>query len=990
MIPPIAQLSLSTLLALVISWPATAADFELHVAPILIKRCLECHRGTDPSGGLVLDSEAGLRRGGDSGHAVQQEKPNESLLLQRVVNGEMPPPVKGVSQLLPPEESAILAEWIQDGAIWPPDRSLDLYEITTDVRGGRDWWSFQPVRRPVVPRVDESDDVANPLDAFVMAKLRQNGMNPAPVADSRTMIRRMFHDVLGLPATADDYATWVPRVKSDIDALITSLLDSPHFGERWARYWLDLVRYAESSGYERDQPKAFAWKYRDWVVQAINKDMPYSSFVLHQLAGDEIPDRDEQSVIATGFLRLGTWNDEPNDNADYLYDRMEDMVHATSSAFLGLTVKCARCHDHKFDPIPQEDYYRIASAFWPGPLAARDRKYLGGPTPEELKVPDVLGWTDITSSPPELHVLKNGSRHTPMQVVIPGPLSFSAELFANFNTPPDGADTTQRRLQLARWIIDKRNPLTARVFVNRIWQHYFGFGLVRSPNNFGFKGNEPTHSDLLDWLAAEFMDNNWSAKHIHRIILRSRTWRQSCLHPAATEYNIRDSGNLLLWRANRRRLDAETLRDSLLSVSGRIDLNRIGGDSFKPTISAEALEGFSRKSAVWTPASPELQQRRSLYIYVSRSLMPPMMTAFDQCDTTLPCGQRDVTTVAPQALAMLNNDFTHSCSESLAVRVEQVGVTLNQQIDAAWTFALGRLPSPVERQLSQKHIETQRKRFASGSETVRPDVTAGNHGQRQIPVNGLTMHLTADVGVTADETGAVSRWESGTGQHHATQPEPGARPELVADVINGRPVLRFDGNGQFLQINGGIVKDQHCTLLTVAADRATAPRLREIISNWDRSENVGTSLFLGLSNQQTIRFSDHFNSAGSLVDRQKPFLLTARNSPEGASVWQSQSLLAKRGVPISGRRFGTQWVIGQQGNINGEFWHGDIAEILVYDRPLSTEELHIVWDHLLAEYDLNETVQPAEDAVKSMSPAHRAMASLCHVLLNSNEFLYVD
>ena len=692
-----------------------AVDFENDVAPVIVRRCLECHKGEEPSGGLSLESNAALQRGGDSGPAIVAGRTTTSLLLERVANGEMPPPVKGVSHKLPDSEQAAFQAWITAGATWPANRTLDLYEVTTDIRGGRDWWAFQSIKRPTVPQVTDGS-ATNPIDAFVLAKLTEQGLEPAPPADTKTILRRMFNDITGLPPSFEEITQWSDRLRHDggMAELVDHLLASPHFGERWGRYWLDLVRYAESSGYERDQPKPFAWKYRDWVVDAINADMPIDDFIRHQLAGDEIAERTEASTVATGFLRLGTWNDEPNDDQDYRYERLEDIVHSTSSAFLGLTVKCARCHDHKFDPIPQEDYYRVASAFWPGPIAARDRNLLGGPSPEELGFVNVLGWTDLNSQPNPLHLLKNGERTKPLQVVQAGSLTFASDIAQVFATPPTEAKTTGRRRQLAEWIVDERNPLTARVFVNRLWQHHFGEGLVRSPNNFGYKGEVPTHPQLLDWLASELMDSGWSAKHIHRLILMSQTWQQSSLHAQQSEYAQQDSSNRLWWRSNRRRLDAETLRDSMLAAAGELDL-RIGGEGFKPTISAEALEGFSRKGSAWQASPPEEQRRRSLYIYVSRSLMPPMMTSFDQCDTTLPCAQRDVTTVPTQALAMMNNHFSHGRSEALAKRCQQIAATTDEQIAAVWKCSLGREPTIDEQTLARQHLKSQIANLKSSS-----------------------------------------------------------------------------------------------------------------------------------------------------------------------------------------------------------------------------------------------------------------------------------
>lgn len=713
--------------ALLIATPATTVnadvDFNRDVAPILIKRCLECHSPHNATGGLILTERNLLLKGGDSGPVLSTSAPGKSLLLERVLAGEMPPEQRGASRKLPEDEIRILREWLATGAKWPEGRTLDLYESTSEVRGGRDWWSFQPIVRPEVP---QSTTSRNPIDAFIHERLTQQEFQPAPSADRRTLIRRLYYDVIGLPPSYQQVETFVANQSNEAwSRLVDRLLDSPHYGERWGRYWLDLVRYAETCGYERDQEKPFAWKYRDWVVNSLNADMPYDQFVTDQLAGDEIPNRTRDSVIATGFLMLGTWNDEPNDERDYRYDRLEDLVHVTSSAFLGLTVKCARCHDHKFDPIPQVDYYRIASAFWAGPIAGRDRKLLGGPSAEELGEADVLGWTDLSASPAPLHVLKNGSRHTPLQAVTPGPLTAIPALFSDFNKPSEGSVTTQRRLQLARWITGRRNPLTARVLVNRLWQHHFGQGLVRSPNSFGFRGDQPTHPELLDWLAADFIEGGMRIKRLHRLILKSSTWQQSSNHPRHDEYSQRDSSNQFWWRAERRRLDAEALRDSLLTASGEIDL-RVGGASFRPTISPEALEGLSRKASAWTASPAEEQRRRSLYIFSKRHLLPPLMTTFDFCDTTLPSARRDVTTVAPQALALLNNSFSHDRSTALARKIIEQSSTQSEQIELAWKHVLSRLPTSDESTLAIAHLKRQHKQFnrsASAADSSGDDVS---------------------------------------------------------------------------------------------------------------------------------------------------------------------------------------------------------------------------------------------------------------------------
>lgn len=646
----------------VITLRANAApDFESEIAPLLIQRCVECHQGQDPAGGLLLTTQKGLTDGGDSGPAVDLKDIQESYLLERIVAGEMPPEKQGRSQKLPVGEIELLRRWLQSGASWPNNRELDYFERTNELRAGRDWWSLQPIVRPEIPKLQKSSQPQNPIDAFIRSRLEKQNVLAAPRADRRTLIRRVYYDLIGLPPTEREIDSFInDKSKNAWNKLIDRLLEMPQYGERWGRYWLDLARYADTSGYERDQEKPYAWKYRDWVVSAFNDDMPYDQFIVEQLAGDEIPNRTDHSVIATGFLRLGAWNDEPNDPADYQYERLEDLVHTTSSAFLALTVKCARCHSHKFDAITQEDYYRMASAFWAGPIAAnRSRDALGGPTVDELGIEDVLGWTDVGRTPQPLHVLKNGERHHPLFEVVPASLSSIPVLQKRFESPPKDAKTSHRRLQLAKWIADPRHPLSARVIVNRLWQQHFGQAIVRTPNNFGFLADPPTHPKLLDWLAAEFLSSGGRMKTMHRLILTSETWQQSTLHPHAEELKKRDANNRLWWRAERRRLDAETLRDSLLAASGELDLT-VGGPGFKPTISPDALEGLSRKSSAWQASEPRAQLRRSLYMYLKRGLLPPMMTTFDLCDPTQSCGKRDVTTVPTQALTMLNNEFVHT------------------------------------------------------------------------------------------------------------------------------------------------------------------------------------------------------------------------------------------------------------------------------------------------------------------------------------------
>ncbi|MBP3960741.1 PSD1 domain-containing protein [Gemmata sp. G18] len=687
---------------------AAAPDFDKDVVAVLGARCLDCHSGADPKGGLDLTRKDAVL--GKSG-SVTPGKPDASELWKRVASDEMPP-----KKPLSAQEKAVLKEWIASGAKWGTD-PIDPFAASTANRAGRDWWSLRPVTRPKVPDAPGAKTpVPNTIDRFVLAKLRDNGMSLAPPADRRALIRRAYFDLLGIPPTYEETEAFAnDKAPNAYERLIDKLLASEHYGERWGRYWLDVARFAETCGYERDQVKPDVWKYRDWVIKAFNTDMPYDRFVQEQLAGDELPNANANTTVATGFIRLGTWNDEPNDPNEYKYDRLEDMVGATSTAFLGMTVKCARCHDHKFDAIRQTDYYRMAGVFWAGFIEPGPREHLGGPDAKALGHNGVFGWTDRGKDVPPIKLLKKGDPNRPGAVVEPGHLSMIAALDKPLTVPPAGASTTTRRLQLAQWITNPQNPLTARVWVNRVWQYHFGQGLVRTPDNFGFTGDKPTHSELLDWLASEFVQGGYTTKRLHRLIMLSDTYRQSSIHPKQDEYARRDAGNKFWWHAERRRLDAEALRDTLLFAGGNLKLDKIGGPSFAPEIPPDALEGLSMKGNAWKASPAAEQGRRSVYIFAKRGLLPPLLTTFDLPDTTLPSCQRDVTTVPTQSLALLNNPFVHEQSAALAKRIG-IKKESKEQVICVWRSALGRDPRDAEVAAALVHLEKQAKTFAS-----RPD-----------------------------------------------------------------------------------------------------------------------------------------------------------------------------------------------------------------------------------------------------------------------------
>ena len=951
-------------------------DFERDIASLIARRCLGCHNASDAKGGLNLTTRAAALKGGDTSAALVPGDVDASFLLQRVAAGEMPPAYKGKSQALPAVEVTLLKEWIRKGAAWPSDRTVDLYEASSDKRAGRDWWSLQPVVRPTLPEVKSRESGLTPIDRFVVARLEAENLSLAPLADRRTLIRRAYFDLIGLPPTPEETAAFVQSDDPDAYArLIDELLARPQYGERWARYWLDLVRFAETNGYERDATKPFAWRYRDYVIQSFNDDKPYDRFVLEQLAGDELEDRTEETVVATGFLRLATWDDEPNDPKEYRYDRLEDLVHTTSSAFLGYTVKCARCHDHKFDPIPQADYYRLASVFWAGYIDGG--KLMGGPDFEQLGY-QVLGWTDRGREVEPFRLLQKGDPNRPVDVIDPAPLTFVAEHDRVFEPPPSEAKTTRRRLQLARWMTDPTNPLIARVVVNRLWQHHFGFGIVRSANNFGFKGDLPTHPQLLDWLASEFVECGWKLKPIHRQIMLSRVYREASEHPQRTAYEEHDFLNRFLWRANPRRLDAEALRDSMLSVTGELNL-QMGGPSFFPRISHEALVGLSRKGATWGASTLEERRRRSVYIFSKRSLIPPLLTTFDFCDTTTSCAKRTVTTVAPQALALLNNHFVHGRSAHFARRlVADIGTGREAQIRRAWQLAFGREPSADEITAASTHVEEQAKHFAA-KQAAAQQVAATD---ALLPRDRLRVWLKADSGLSIDGDDRIAQWRNAVSDDHSVaQPKANARPHIVRDALNGHDVVRF-GGGQFLIFEGHVLTSQLFSVFIVLNDRSNEVSHRTIFSNWKSStNNTSTSAFLGFTGRSTVRFSDDFSNSGDLEGPAGHFLLTAISGERDAIVYHNDTILGQKRAKLAERALNAPYVLGRQGELAGEYWQGDIAELLVYDRQLNDGERTAVWRYLNARYDLDASTH---------DPQELALASLCHVLLNANEFIYVD
>lgn len=938
--------------------PAALKFFESKVRPVLAENCFQCHGEKKQRGSLRLDSFATILEGGDQGPAIVPGHPEKSLLVKAISHNDpdfkMPPTKK-----LAPEQIADLTNWIKMGAPWPgggkavaasPRKGEKV--ITAEERAH---WAFQPVKRPTSPVVQNPAWAHNPIDAFILARLEAKGLKPNPPATPQELIRRVHYDLTGLPPTpkeVDEFvAAWdAPSAKRQAiwEKVVERLLDSPRYGEKWGRHWLDLVRYAETNSYERDNPKPHVWRYRDYVIRAFNSDKPFDLFIKEQLAGDELGEpgasatgASPDALIATGFYRLGIWDDEPSDPVQSRYDGLDDIVATTGQVFLGLTFDCARCHDHKIDPILQKDYYRLVSFFHNinhyrngGPtdeqpigtpeqrdaftkrakeieeqraklqtqIAAIENEYrqlakqqAGGGDLDDLryrfyrnawtKLPDFtqFKYEDEGKLPKNLFDLSPRTRNEAIgfvfdaNLIVPqaglytfyldsddgsrlildgkalitydgihgmgkvqkktvklpqGRLPIKLEYFQNvfgyglyvawsgpgfakrmlsaptdnpvavditklmrrdgstilgqkkyaeweallyalnesrqadkmpkidmalcvtepgprapetfvllrgnphvrgdkvepafptiFNLPapklpdlPPGAKTSGRRTVLANWIASQENALTARVIVNRLWQHHFGRGIVRSPNDFGTQGTRPTHPELLDWLASEFVAKGWQMKTLHRLILTSNTYQMSSRGNA--EALKLDPTNDLFWRFDMRRLTGEEIRDSILAISGNLNL-KMYGPGIYPEIPKEVLEGQSVPGRGWGKSSPEEAARRSVYIHVKRSLLYPILDSFDLAEADRSTPVRFSTTQPTQALGMLNGQFLNKQAAIFAQRLQkEAGNEVADQVRLALSLATQRTPGADEVQRGMRLIESLQREESVTSEAA--------------------------------------------------------------------------------------------------------------------------------------------------------------------------------------------------------------------------------------------------------------------------------
>ncbi|MDP6443322.1 MAG: PSD1 and planctomycete cytochrome C domain-containing protein [Pirellulaceae bacterium] len=768
-------------------------DFVQQIQPILRAKCHKCHGPDQSEAGLRLDYKKAALAGGDNGAVIAPGKSNKSRLFLGVLGSDedkrMPPVDEG--ERLAPADVALFRAWIDQGANWPDGVDRGAGEN----RLGADHWAFQPLVRPEPPTLDEPWP-RNEIDAFVLRRLRKEGVEPAGEAERHALIRRIYLDLIGLPPTPAEMQRWIESPDEQwLERLVDQLLDSPHFGERWGRHWLDLARYADSDGYEKDLPRPHAWRWRDWVIAAINRDLPFDQFTIEQLAGDLLPNASVDQRIATGFHRNTLTNREGGvDQEEYRIKAVKDRVYTTGTVWLGMTAQCSECHSHKFDPFSQREYYRLASFFnnadqadiaapLPGETAAYEKaktafdnklaelkraladanaslverqrgwekrlnvaeaparkevpaqilatlglpaeqrsadrsveltKFYRGIDPLNIRLNKALDAHAKTkpkpptskaqafterSEPRDNYVHQRGDFRRPGQPVRPGTL----EVLHPFKPRGEYPD----RLDLARWLVDPANPLTPRVAVNRIWQHLFGRGIVETTWDFGTQGAPPTHPELIDWLASEYIRRGWSRKAMIKLIVSSATYRQSSA--ARPELQSRDPKNDWIARQNRFRLDAEIVRDLYLKTSDLLH-PAVGGPSVYPPLPADVAALGYAGSVKWRESKAPNKYRRGMYIFFQRSVPYPMLTTFDAPESTVVSTRRDRSNTPLQSLTLLNDPVFVECSRALGLRIIQSPPDdVDGKIRYAFKLCLGRDPDAYEaqrlRQLQSQLLE---------------------------------------------------------------------------------------------------------------------------------------------------------------------------------------------------------------------------------------------------------------------------------------------
>ena len=1043
-----------------------AKFFESKVRPLLVENCFKCHGEEAQKGSLRLDSRGGMLLGGESGPAIVPGEPEKSLLMEAVRHEsfEMPP-----SKKLRDEEIRILESWIRAGAPWPGDDGkvatrANRKEFTDEDRA---WWSYQPLKQPEIPKIDDGGWGRNEIDAFILEQHLKHQLTPAPEASRETLIRRLYFDLLGIPPTPDEVREFVQNEDPyAYEHLVDRLLERPEYGERWARHWLDLVRYADSDGYRADGYRPTAWRYRDYVIQSFNEDKPYDRFVQEQLAGDELFPGDPQALIATGFLRHGIYEYNSRDVRGQWDLILNELTDTTADVFLGMGLQCARCHDHKFDPILQTDYYRLRAFFEPllprddlpavtpealaefnekkrrydektaqlqTELAALEQKYRDrgektavGRFPDDIqeiiRKPDsektphekqlaALAWRQVIYEWDRIDGMMKGEEKEKILALRrelakfakerpdPLPLAMAAtdvgpdssptvvprkqiEVQPGFPSilapepptilPVEPKETTGRRATLARWITHPENPVGTRVIVNRIWQFHFGRGLVENSSDFGRHGSPPTHPELLDWLANRFVRDGWRFKSLHRLIVTSSTYRQSSTHPNSALYQTIDPANQWWWRAPTRRLDAEQIRDSILAVSGQLTSAR-GGPGVQPD-----------------------QPRRSIYTRYMRNSRDELLDVFDLPLFFSSAAGRDTTTSPVQSLLLINSQIMLGHAEKLANAARQkLPKELRDDPQAivaqVWRMALCREPTSEEvrgaltflKQQQELIEEAQRSSEAEQMAELSIGKMPYRDGQSlliqpgdkqellliendpKLNVQDFTIEVFFQLRSIFDSGsvrtivskvsthGPASGWSFGvTGKGSRRKPQ-----TLVLQA--------FGLDAQGVRGEAAIFSDQHVEI--------NKPYYAAVSFRMGSEGKPGTATFYlkDLSNDdEPIQVvSIPHNLVGGL-DNDAPLHLGCRSPGSGQfdglidDVRLSRQALARNELLYASETVAPMTV---------GYWQFESAPGIFHDT--SPNQLNI------------RSMKPGRH---QLSASSQALIDLCHVLFNSNEFLYVD
>lgn len=1039
--------------------PEDVKFFELHIRPLLAEHCYSCHSDEKQKGQLRVDSPGSLLTGGESGAAIVPGKPDESLLIQavRYESFEMPPDGK-----LPEESIRLLEEWVRRGAPWPNAQAAPPSVVKKGFDDqDRAWWALQPLKNISPPAADSQAKswARNEIDLFVVAAMKKEGLTPAPEADRLTLIRRLSFDLIGLPPTQEQISEFLNDASPNAwENLVDRMLNSPQYGERWARHWLDVVRYADSDGYRIDHYRPDSWRYRDYVIRSLNQDKPYDRFVQEQLAGDELFPDNPDALVATGYLRHWIYEYNNRDARGQWDLILNEVTDTTGDVFLGVGMQCARCHDHKFDPILQKDYYRLRAFFEPirpmdktviastaeqqawqeqqskweeatadvrakiaeiespwrdiakkdaidkfpadiqallqsdfETLAPGDRQVyeiayrqidyeydgldnrIKGAEKERLlelrrelakfdslkpaPMPTALVVTDIGSAAPETRIPKKKEVTGPGVLSILDPAEMSVAM-------PENRLTTGRRSALARWLTSPENPLTARVMVNRVWQAHFGRGLAQNASDFGTLGGPPTHPELLDWLSRHFVAQGWRLKDLHRLIVTSATWRQSSEHPQLADYQLIDPQNRLYWRATVRRLDAEQIRDAILMASGQLN-PQAGGPGVQSDV-----------------------PRRSIYLRVMRNERDSLLDVFDLPLFFNSTSSRDTTTSPVQSLMLFNSQLMLNHATQLAAAVQK-SHEAEPDFEQLWLRTFGRTPTAVETEEARSFLTQQSELMVAerAAQQTGGDFPIGRLPHRDgqaILIN--PQDKPARMSTEATASMPLSQFSVEACFQIRSIQDTGA-VRTVAANWDGRPAT----SGWAFGVTGKASRRKPQTLVLQLFGKTVKGELKEAALFSDQHVELNTPYFAAF----TVKLATA-DGPGEVV-----FYL--KNLANDDEPMQTAVVPHEICEPLANE---LPLTLGYRQGSADSLFDGLIDDVRWTAKALAVDELLLNRDTILPETLAHWKFESVPGVLTDSSahqrqllmssgdkpaqtPAQAALVDLCHILLNSSEFLYV-